>query len=399
MVTYIKHQVVVTSQSPKIRAASPLRPPRPHLPLNSRHTSAGGALSSSSQLSSPPSIAFLGLVQVVLEDLSSLAEMFLHLPRLPNIPSPTRKPPSSKALSLLFHTFEDSLVSLLRSLLVPEAYRGTASYSYLSRAIGVLASVHKLVDALLSDPVLSGTDEAAVTSYVASSIKLLDVCNAVSAEVERLSRGRLLLLFAVHLLSSSGGAPPPLEKARKAREAIGEWEASAAGPGGVSAAAVDLFRDLVRREAPPRRRATALGRAIYAAEAVSALIAGALVASLGGEVDLAAGTKVSGDFSWGVAFNELRAAFSGEIHCLSEAQTLAASVRSLTSILAEPASDDEGKKGDHLRIAVKELEGAAEVLTEGLDGLGGAVNGLFRALLGARNTAIQSFRLRPNKCK
>lgn len=327
--------------------------------------------------------------------------MFLHLPPLHPIHK-APSPPSSKDLALLFRTFEDSLVGLLRSLLIPgpSGGAGTApalSFSYLSRAAGVLASVHKLVDGLIADPVLSGADEAAVASYVASSIKLLDVCNALSAEVERVNRSRLLLLFAAHLLSS--GAPAPPEKVRKAKDAIAEWEASSAGRG-VSAATTDLIRDLARREAPPRGRVTALGRAIYAVEAVSALIAGALVSSVGGEVDLGAGPKVPGGYSWGEAFNDLRSKLSREIRgrCPIEAHSVAASVRSLAEIVAKPADDNENTAA-RLQIAVKELEHAAEGLTEGLDSLGGAVNGLFRALLGARNTALQSFRLPPSKCK
>lgn len=320
----------------------------------------------------------------------------MYLLRLPGLPSaaPVPSSPPSKSLSLLFRTFEDSVAALLGSLLAPAP--AEASFSFLARAVGVLSSVHALVDALLSDPSLSGSEEPALAAYVDSSINLLDVCNAISKEVERRNRGRLLLLFAAHLLSS--GVPSPPGKVSKAREAIAEWEVAASSDHGVSASALGLIRDLAGRDAPPRGRATALGRAVYAVDAISALIAGAVATALGGGVDLAAGTKVSDDFAWGKAFNELRAALSGEIRGSrpEEARHVEESARSLAEILDAP---DKENKAALLLNSVRELEDATEKLTEGLDRLGSAINGLFRRVLGTRNTALQGFRLRPNKCK
>uniref|UniRef100_A0A1D1XIW9 UPF0496 protein 4 n=1 Tax=Anthurium amnicola TaxID=1678845 RepID=A0A1D1XIW9_9ARAE len=324
--------------------------------------------------------------------------MFLHLPPLPLVHFPSRKPSSPEPLSLLFHTFEGSVLGHLRSLVLAPAGDGrpAVSFSYLSRAVDVLSSIHVLSDALVSDPSLAGSDDPALASYVASTISLLDVCNAVSAEVERLRRGRLLLLFAAHLLSP--GASP--DKIRRARDSIREWRGSAPRPRISSAA--DLVRDLARRGAPARGKMSALGRAIYAVEDASALIAGALVASLGGEVDLAERAKVPGErFAWGEAFDELRVALSGEIRgrCAGEAADVEASVRRLVEIMDDPAGDGGEKAEERLREAVKEVEDAAEELSVGLDGLGGAVNALFRTVLGSRNTALRSFRLPPNKCK
>ncbi|MQL97564.1 hypothetical protein Taro_030251 [Colocasia esculenta] len=333
--------------------------------------------------------------------------MYLHQSPLSHLHPPSKKPPSPpnpNALSLLFHTFDRSLLRLLRSLLVPAPSEagttpGVVSFSYLSRAAGVVSSVHAVAGAMFADPSVSGYDEAAFASYIGSSIKLLDVCNAVSAEIERLHLGRLLLVFVAHLLSSSGGAPPP-EKVRKARESIREWEESFPKGRRIGAAAAGLVRDLHRRDPPPSGKATALGLAVFAVESVSALVAGALVAFLGGEVDVAAGTEVPPEFDWASAFDELQTALSGKIVGASpcEMEAVKASMRKLADIM-DGSADDGEKTEERLRSAVKELSRATEDITEGLDRLCGAVNELFRAVLGTRNTALRRFRLGPNKCK
>lgn len=285
--------------------------------------------------------------------------------------------PSGEAMALLFHTFEESLVCKLRSLnLDGGGERPAASFSYLSRAVGVLSSAHRLLEALFSDPCLSGSDEAAVAAYLGDSLRLLDLCNSLSEEIQRLRHGRLLLLFAVQLLSS-----PTPAKVRKAREVLNQWEGSSSGR---------LALRLARRKVP----ATPLGRAVYAVEAVSALVAGLWVSSLGGgAAHLAAVAEVPREFAWAGVFNELRAA---ALSCSVggwPAEGVDAAVRRLSQIITEPVGEEE-----QLRSAVKELARATEGLTEGLDSLGGAAESLFRRVLRARNTALQSYRVLPKKC-
>ncbi|CAA7399136.1 unnamed protein product [Spirodela intermedia] len=299
--------------------------------------------------------------------------------------SPPGKPPprpSGEALPLLlFQTFEESLVCKLKSLNPTSSGNGggegpAASFPYLSRAVGVLSSAHRLLESLFSDPFLSGSDEAAVAAYLGDSLRLLDLCNSLSEEIQRLRRGRLLLLFAVQLLSS-----PTPTKVRKAREVLNQWEGSSSGR---------LVLRLTRREAP----VTPLGRAVYAVEAVSALVAGFWVSSLGGgAAHLAAVAEVPREFPWAKAFNELRAA---ALSCSVggwPAEGVDAAVRRLSQIITEPAREEE-----QLRSSVKELARATEGLTEGLDSLGGAAESLFRGVLRVRNTALQGYRLLPKKC-
>lgn len=287
--------------------------------------------------------------------------------------------------------FEEILALHLRSLLPNPHPRPSISLPWLSRAVNLLALTAAAAAAeLISDPSLSGADPAALASHLDASVALLDACNASLAEIERLRRGRLLLRFSLHLLTGEDHSLPLTpDRIRRARKAIAEWETLPRRE--VRGLAGDLTRRLAPGE-PPRGKMSAVRRALYAVEAVAGLVMATVVAVLsGGEEGAPAGVKISSDFPWGEALKEVEVAVSGRLRTgfPGEVEAVEAAVRAVVGVID---GEDDGEKAARLGSAVEELEGAMEEVTEGLDPLSDAVNGLFRATMHTRDAALQSLR-------
>ncbi|RRT41667.1 hypothetical protein B296_00044822 [Ensete ventricosum] len=203
------------------------------------------------------------------------------------------------------------------------------------------------------------------------------------------------------------GSPPPcllrrrpepretVAGAGRARDSVAEWL-------GFPRRDIEPFAgDLVRPLAPavpPRGKLSSVRRATYAVEAVSGLIAVAVVAVLG--CGRLAVDRVPADFTWADEYHKVAAAVSHKLPgyvSIAEMEAVKAAVRKLTEIM-----DVIGPNGDkaeqRLHEAAKETEKATHELTEALDALSNAVNELFHSALVLRNTASDGFRRYANRC-
>ncbi|XP_038979885.1 UPF0496 protein 4-like [Phoenix dactylifera] len=301
---------------------------------------------------------------------------------------PSKRPNKTPSPS---RPFEEILILRLRSLLPIPKPPPSISFHWLSRAVDLLALTLADAAALFSDPALSGADPAGLASHLDASVSLLDACNAASAEIERLRRGRLRLRFSLHLLAGDGhGLPPSPDRVRRARKAIEEWETLPRRV--IRGHAGNLIRRLAPGE-PPRGKFSAVRRALYAVEGVACLVMAAIVAVLsGGEQGALTGVRMSDEFPWGEAFDEVRAAVSGHLGAgfSGEVEAVEAAVRAVVGVI-----DGEGdeEKPARLGSAVVELEKATEELTYGLDRLSDAVNALFRAAMNTRDAALHCLRI------
>ncbi|XP_072972612.1 UPF0496 protein 4-like [Typha angustifolia] len=291
-----------------------------------------------------------------------------------------KKPNPSLPLAI---PFEKTLASRLRSLLpIPSSPSPSIPLSWLSRLADLLALTLTDFAALASDP--SSPDLSAVASYLDSGVALLDSCNAIAAGLDKLLRRRLHLRLALHHLSR----PDP----GRARDAIAEWDRFPRGDIAIRGNAL---------EDPPRGKISGVRRAIYAVEAVSRLVATAIVAVLGGgKKESFAEIRVSGEFTWAEEFNKVGEEISSKLGegFVSEVERVDHAVRRLMSI-TDVVNDDDGKKTEKVRSSTEEVEKLTEEMTEGLERLSDAVNGVFRSALSSRNAALQSFRVGPRKCK
>ncbi|KAL0913662.1 hypothetical protein M5K25_017139 [Dendrobium thyrsiflorum] len=305
--------------------------------------------------------------------------------------NPKKAPSGGGGLS---KPFEETLIVRLSSLLPIPDSSPSIPLPWLSRAIDLLTQTLADAIAIISDPSLSVTDRAALSSHLDSSVALLDACNAISSAVDHILHGRLLVRLALHLISSSSSLSP--DRRHRVRSAIAEWEAADAAPA-PPCDSNDLSR--LRPKDPNRGRLTAVRRAIYAVEAISDLVARSTLAFLGEKGDFLSGIRVSSDFAWAAAYNEIAAKVSAKLCCgeiAGEVEAAKTSVKKLAVAVDE--DDGSGAVTEDVRDAVRGAEEAIEELTEGLDRLANAVNGLFRAALETREAALQCFRVVPGRC-
>lgn len=294
-------------------------------------------------------------------------------------PNPNPNPP--KLLSAP-KPFDETLIRRLKSLLTSINQTSPAvPLSVPTAAVDLLAATLTSFSLLLSDRSLSRSepDVAALSSYLDASAALLHAVNSLTAAIDRLSRRCLSLAFGLHLLSHRPLTP---ELARKARDAIAEWHENA-DQKSISVSG------LISGKAPCGMN-SAVRRAIYAVESVSALVVGLVSSFLGERADLEK-IRVSSEYSWSEAFNGVLTAVDGSP--AAEIVAVDYCVEKLTAVI------HNGEETDDLRSLTEDSEKRTEELTTGLDRLGSAVNGLFRAGLCSRNEALQGFRIGAKNCK
>ncbi|KAK1303133.1 hypothetical protein QJS10_CPB11g02293 [Acorus calamus] len=230
-------------------------------------------------------------------------------------------------LDLLADAFEGSLLRHIDTLIstVSAGDSPSLGLSWLSKAVDVLSSVHVDAGTLVSDPSVAGSD-ASLNSYLDESVKLLDFCNSITAEIGR--------------------------KLHRARDSIDEWEkkSSPIHP-------PDL--------APRGKSRKPVHRAIYATGAVSALIASSLSAALGGGVsEESRKIAVSGEYPWVDAFRRLESAIDGEKgRSIGEVVHLDIAVRALADVIDKV----EETETDVLTNAVSDVGRATKEMTDGLE--------------------------------
>lgn len=266
----------------------------------------------------------------------------------------------------------DLSTSFLRTLPTPPS----PSLSWIAAAFDALSASYSDVAALLSTP----TDAALAAAYLDHTARVLDLCNSVSAEIEKLRRRRLLVHFILHLLRPAGPRTP--EALRRARDSLREFETLAEGgkPGGLAQSAAALAADLNRLRSSPRGKVSAEGRRLWRTMASLDLLAAAAAAILTGEVP--AEVPPAGA-EWSVACEWRRSA--------EEVAAMEAAARGVAGALGKETEDDgDGTEG--LDDAVRKLETAMDKCSEGMERLHDGVKGLFNAVMGSRSVLLGSYR-------
>lgn len=118
-------------------------------------------------------------------------------------PKNNNAPLSPKLLSLL-NNFETKLTVSIREL-IPKDKNDIVSVSWMIQAMESLCETHKSMRTLVSDLELSVSDleENLIYIYSDVTLKLLELCNAFTSELDRLNHGNLLLKFAFSKLETS----------------------------------------------------------------------------------------------------------------------------------------------------------------------------------------------------
>ncbi|CAN6287739.1 unnamed protein product [Urochloa humidicola] len=223
----------------------------------------------------------------------------------------------SPKLTEVLASYENGLTSSLRKL-KSEAASSVLTLSWMRLAVDCLSELHTNIATLITELELpvSDWDEKWVDIYLNTSVKLLDICIALSSELARLDQGQLLVQYVLHVLDS-GNQVPSQEQLKRAEASLKEWmeRASERSPrlDNCLAAIQELSGNLCLMKVKHSAKGKVLMRALYGIEAVTVFICSVLVAVLSGSSKPLVEFDVPEKFGWSKAFNDLHKAISGEL--------------------------------------------------------------------------------------
>ncbi|KAL6905190.1 hypothetical protein ACP4OV_002791 [Aristida adscensionis] len=229
----------------------------------------------------------------------------------------TRGAHLSPKLAELLASYEEGLASSLRKL-KPETASDVLTLSWMRHAVDCLSELHTNIAALITELELpvSDWDDKWVDIYLNSSVKLLDICIALSSELARLDQGQLLVQYVLHVLDS-GSSVPSQEQLNKAEASLKEWMEREGMRStrleSCSAVLQELAGNLCLMKVKHSAKGKVLMRALYGIEAVTVFICSVLVAVLSGSSKPLVELDVPEKFGWSHAFNNLQTAISGEL--------------------------------------------------------------------------------------
>lgn len=224
---------------------------------------------------------------------------------------------SPKLVSLLT-TFEQSLAESLRKL-KPKDISDIPSLSWLRCAMEALSETHINIKALITDlefPV-SDWEEKWIDVYLDNSVKLLDICIALSSELSRLDQGQVLLQYVIHILDSPGNLPS-LEQLKHSNTTLSDWiQQINSSPMHERSSVVleDLLRTLYSAKVKNSAKGKVLMRALFGVKVVTIFVCSVFISVLGDCSKPLTVLNVPNKFLWAEAFNDLQADVSKGITC------------------------------------------------------------------------------------
>ncbi|KAJ6720750.1 hypothetical protein OIU85_023916 [Salix viminalis] len=263
-------------------------------------------------------------------------------------------------LDLFSHSFDESLLRRLKTLANSSSTSQPSvaiNLSWLSSALDFLSFAHEEAINLLSSLNLDNS----VDLYLDNSVKILDLCNSISSEIERFRNRRLVLSFAL-LVLNNGSVDP--EKLARARVSLSDWE--------IPRGKISADERFVRRT-------------IKAVGLVTVFVAGVVVTALRGSSGLAVAVRAPPEFLWAESFNSLCASVSTrpdkKRYLLDELDEIEARIKEVSGVM----DGGSGENGERPSSAVKEMEMVTGRLGEGLERLGNGVNEIFNSVLRTRD--------------
>lgn len=324
----------------------------------------------------------------------------MFLTEKPNYPSffdSFNKQKKKKEFDLISQSFDESILRRLNALCNSHS-SVTINFSWLSSALAFLSFTHNQAITLLSNPKLTDS----LNFYLDDSVKLLDICNSIASEIERLRHRRLLLKLALHLFNNNNNSEDA-EKLRRARASLTDWDNNLKGPRYESSKNLEhLVIDLafMLKEVPRGKISSderIVRRTIHSVGLVTVFVAGVVVAALRGSTELGVAVRAPSEFLWADSFNILNSAISAESgkkrHLLEELDDVEARLREVIGVM----DDAGGEKGESLNGAVKELERVTETLGEGLERLSNGVNEVFNTVMSSRKEMLERMRVGQQK--
>lgn len=326
---------------------------------------------------------------------------------------------SDKSLKLnrIWSAFEISLTERLKRL-EAKIPKGMIDLSWMQQALEVLSATHADFKSLISDLRFPATEwnEKWKDEYLDDTVKLLDICIALNAEIAKLEHFQLLVHYALHLLDFSGGICSN-DKLFRAKDSLKELMLktdlkkktclNSQRNGKIENCSVILqgmSNSLQFGKGRYSARDRIFMRAMYGLKATTIFVCSVATSALSGHPGLLIELRVPDHLLWSAAFRSLQQEINDEIkRCFAEGrvgvvkeiETLDAAIANVHSTIEKVAVDiDEGKmKVEEIRIAVQELKQSVELVGQGLTPLTKQVNDFFQVILSGRNALLDSLRL------
>ncbi|KAL3719777.1 hypothetical protein ACJRO7_004713 [Eucalyptus globulus] len=319
---------------------------------------------------------------------------------------------TSPELESISKSFHESLDSRLWGL-----SPASISLRWFSSTVKAIAFAHSAARSLIYQVGLDDGDSLS-SWYSGDSLKVLDICSCISAEVERLCLRRPNLRNAIKLLFRLDGNPSE-EEIHQARDLLAGWAGQGGDGRATSAGDVEgLIRDLAASTgmSEPQGKispaARVVGRAIHAVSFVTAFLGGVITSALGFSSREIVNMPVPEDFPWSDAVLAIQAAVAVDsdfsygtgmqAQILKEIHDLEGRVRELYDVEVRVWSALEtiedvaalgggGEIAGSLREAAIELDKATEAMSEWLYRLTEGVNELVLTVTRMRKEVIDEF--------
>lgn len=306
---------------------------------------------------------------------------------------------SPKLLELL-NKFEESLAERLRKL-KPKHKDVLFSFSWMILATQLLSETHNDIKSLITElelPVCDWDDKW-IDVYLDNSVKLLDICIALSSELSRLSQGQLLLHCVLRDLDSNSSV-----EHQKAKPSINSWRQHICTKNQRIENCFPIIDKLMESLELPKVKNSAKGkvlmRAMYGVRVQTSFVCSAFISAITASDKKLIDLQVAGTHLWADSFNNLQTFVNGEIRSLissgrsvllRELEEVDASVKELYPMI-EPGTKPLLTEAQ-LKNSVTDLGKRADKLSSGLDLLTKEVDAFFQIVLSGRDALLCNLRV------
>ncbi|KAH0465198.1 hypothetical protein IEQ34_005301 [Dendrobium chrysotoxum] len=304
------------------------------------------------------------------------------------------------------------------------------SLSWMRQAIESLSEIHTNIKGLITDlefPV-SHWDEKWIDAYLDGSVKLLDICIALSSLLCRLDQSQLFLHFVIQMLEHSSNSS---QQMKLVWASLHDWKGQFSSNNLKLENCHDILKNLAgipySENEKISDKSNVLMRALYGVKVHTVIVCSVITAALSSCSKPLIELRVPDKFLWSNAFNELQAIVLSEVRThlpsekvimLKELEAVELCVERLHVLTGCVCDKDEKVSSEmnfvcmgncieneqsekeaagqeqleKLEDVVSDLAGRSEKLSEGLDLLSTQIDGFFQIVLTGRDALLSNLR-------
>ncbi|KAK3009397.1 hypothetical protein RJ639_014660 [Escallonia herrerae] len=305
---------------------------------------------------------------------------------------------SPKLLAIL-NNFEEALSGRLRKL-KPNGREDVLSLTWMKFAMESLCETHADIKTLITalELPVCDWDEKWIDVYLDNSVKLLDICIALSSELSRLNQGHLLLQCVLHHLDSN-----PSKQFVRARSSLDGWKQHISSKNPRIQNCFAILDSLTETLNLPKVKNSAKGKvlmqAMYGVKVETVFICSIFAAGFTGSAKKLRDLEVPETCLWAGAFTDLQGFVNGEIRImfssgratvLKELEAVDTTVKKLYPMIQDGFGPVEAETFQNY---VSDLGKGTDKLSQGLDLLAKEVDNFFQIVLSGRDALLCNFRV------